>query len=567
MHKNNSTVAAMSDMVARCTSCGECVRPCAFLQAEGMPAAIARRGDSDSNLLVAYSCSLCGLCDAVCPERLSPSDMFRAMRQEAVKRRTIDLKPYSPWLTYEKLGGSLLFHRDIIPEGCSTVFFPGCSFPGTRPDGVVKLLQKLRTIDPTIGLVLDCCGKISQDLGLTERFEAIFNKLSGRLKTKGITRIITSCPGCSKTLREHGEEFETTSIYEILAEAETVVVLRPDAPVVTVHDPCPARFDDAQQQAVRQMAHSCGYRVEEMPGHGRTTRCCGQGGMVEGCVPGSITREAGQIAAEADGRTVISSCAACIDTLGTRTAALHLVDLIGSRGNMPVPASPPSSAQRWMNRLFLRVRPLMMALFLLAGAVRGAAAQDLPVSSFAGDGLKGWESKSFKGTTDYRIVQEDGHTVLKAHAKGAASGLTKKITFNPAVYRYLKWRWKVAGTVAGGNESTKGGDDYAARTYVIFPGRFFWQMRALNYIWANRLPKGEFIPNAYTGNAMMIAVESGPSKANEWVYEERDILADYRRVFGEDPPVASGIAIMTDTDNTGGEATAWYGDITLSTVR
>lgn len=194
-----------------------------------------------------------------------------------------------------------------------------------------------------------------------------------------------------------------------------------------------------------------------------------------------------------------------------------------------------------------------------------AQAEEIAVSHFATEGIKGWESKNFKGTTEYRIVQEDGRTVLKAHAKGAASGLTKKLKFSPQSYRYLKWNWKVAGTITGGNEKTKQGDDYAARLYVVFPGRFFWQMRALNYIWANKLPKGEFVPNAFTSNAMLLAVESGPSKAGQWVSEERDILADYRRVFGEDPPDAGAIAIMTDTDNTGAEATAWYGEITLST--
>ncbi len=195
-----------------------------------------------------------------------------------------------------------------------------------------------------------------------------------------------------------------------------------------------------------------------------------------------------------------------------------------------------------------------------------AQADEIQISHFATDGIKGWESKSFKGTTDYKIVQEDGRTVLKAHAKGAASGLTKKLKFSPQTYRYLKWNWKVAGTIAQGNEKTKQGDDYAARVYVVFPGRFFWQMRALNYIWANKLPKGEFVPNAFTSNAMLLAVESGPSKAGQWVTEQRDILADFRRVFGEDPPEAGAIAIMTDTDNTGAEATAWYGDISLSTT-
>jgi hypothetical protein len=63
----------------------------------------------------------------------------------------------------------------------------------------------------------------------------------------------------------------------------------------------------------------------------------------------------------------------------------------------------------------------------------------------------------------------------------------------------------------------------------------------------------------------MVAVESGPEKVGQWISEERDILADYRRLFGGEPAEIGAIAIMTDTDNTGSEATAWYGEITLST--
>lgn len=195
-----------------------------------------------------------------------------------------------------------------------------------------------------------------------------------------------------------------------------------------------------------------------------------------------------------------------------------------------------------------------------------AHADELTVSRFATEGLNGWEAKSFKGTTEYRIIKENGRSVLKARAKGAASGISKKLTFDSRTYRYLRWSWKVADTIAAGNERTKQGDDYAARVYVVFPGRFFWQMRALNYIWANKLPKGEFVPNAFTANAMLLAVQSGPARAGQWVSEQRDILADYRRMFGEEPPLAGAVAIMTDTDNTGAEASAWYGEITLSTL-
>jgi hypothetical protein len=131
----------------------------------------------------------------------------------------------------------------------------------------------------------------------------------------------------------------------------------------------------------------------------------------------------------------------------------------------------------------------------------------------------------------------------------------------------LGWSWKIDHAIQGGNENTKAGDDYAARVYVLFSGSFFWQTRAINYIWANQMQKGKAIPNAYTSNAMMVTVESGQEKAGQWLSEESDILQDYRHLFGGDPGEASAIAIMTDTDNTGGSAEAWYGDITLSTER
>jgi hypothetical protein len=193
-------------------------------------------------------------------------------------------------------------------------------------------------------------------------------------------------------------------------------------------------------------------------------------------------------------------------------------------------------------------------------------AETLPVSHFATEGFSGWSEKSFKGTTEYTLASDGEHKIVKAHSKDAASGLFKKVRLDPTRYRYLSWSWKVAAIVKNGDEKTKAGDDYAARVYVVFPGRFFWQTKAINYIWGNRLQKEAFVPNAFTSNAMMLAVESGSDRVGQWISEERDILADYRKLFGEEARQIGAIAIMTDTDNTGGEATAWYGEITLSTA-
>lgn len=361
----------ISRMIHECSSCGECLRGCTFLEIHGTPAAIAGRGNAESNLLSAFQCSLCGLCDAVCPEALSPSEMFLEMRQKASEMGLVDLKKYSPWINYEKLGGSFLLRRYIIPDGCKTVFFPGCSLPGTRPDAVLGLYRMLLKQNSTIGLVLDCCGKISHDLGLANRFDSIFSLLASRLQTEGITSILTACPGCSKIFRNYGLAFEVTSVYESLMEGQGAGFnfsqlsrgkgqdsgpISPHGPQslppVFIHDPCPARFDTNQQQAVRSLVQAFGYTVAELPSHGPTSRCCGQGGMVEGCVPGTVMKESAVIGQQAAGCQLISSCGACCDTLAPVTPTAHIADLV--TGTAGFTDRPVSSLKRWLNRLQLK---------------------------------------------------------------------------------------------------------------------------------------------------------------------------------------------------------------------
>ena len=167
----------------------------------------------------------------------------------------------------------------------------------------------------------------------------------------------------------------------------------------------------------------------------------------------------------------------------------------------------------------------------------------------------------FQGETTYEPVLEEGRPAVKAESRSSASAMIYRISIDPKAHPRLSWSWKIGRTIGKGDERTKEGDDYAARVYVVFPSILFWRTRAVNYIWANRLPRGAFLPNAYTGNAVMVAVESGDGNAGRWIDEERNLVEDYRRAFGEDPPKIGAVAIMTDTDNTGEEAVAWYGAI------
>jgi hypothetical protein len=205
--------------------------------------------------------------------------------------------------------------------------------------------------------------------------------------------------------------------------------------------------------------------------------------------------------------------------------------------------------------------PLFLLLALAAAAI--AAGAPILVDDFATGLRPGWTEKAFKGHTLYRPVTEDGRPALRAESRGTASGLYFPVAFDLSAHPRIAWSWKVSKSLRTGDERTKGGDDYAARVYVVFPSKWFWRTRAINYVWAGGRPAGSTWPNAFTGNAAMFAVESGDAKAGRWVDETRDVRADYRRAFGEEPPAAGAVAVMTDTDDAGGEALAWYGAIRL----
>jgi hypothetical protein len=199
---------------------------------------------------------------------------------------------------------------------------------------------------------------------------------------------------------------------------------------------------------------------------------------------------------------------------------------------------------------------------LVASAV--AAAARLEAGRFSAGSLEGWVAKRFKGETVYTL--RDG--ALCAESRAAGSGMYRALPIDLSATPVLQWSWRLGRLSAAGDERSKPGDDYAARVYVVFSGgAFFWRTRAINYVWSANQPVGASWPNVFTGNARMLAVRSGSARAGEWLHEQRDVRADFRALFGEDIERADAVAIMTDTDNGGGEAAACYGDITFTAHR
>jgi hypothetical protein len=199
-------------------------------------------------------------------------------------------------------------------------------------------------------------------------------------------------------------------------------------------------------------------------------------------------------------------------------------------------------------------------------------------------GWRAWTVGKYKRATEYRLVNDAGHTVVEAYADASASGLSHEIRQDLNETHWLRWRWKVPRLIRGADNTKRQTEDSPVRIIVTFQGdkskfsladRLFaaeiWMLTSydlpyatLMYIWENRLPRESVIRNLHTSRIRMIVAESGSDGLGEWREEVRNVYEDYKRAFGEEPPATRSVAIMTDTDNTGDKITAYYGDIAFS---
>jgi hypothetical protein len=213
---------------------------------------------------------------------------------------------------------------------------------------------------------------------------------------------------------------------------------------------------------------------------------------------------------------------------------------------------------------------MKQAIFLLllfsSVLVNAKTANTRIIGAFSKGKIEAWQHKEFTGKTYYKIIHLDNKKVLRAKSNASASGLFKEQRIDLNKTPYLNWSWRIENRLDNLNEREKSGDDYAARVYVVINGGlFFWNTRAINYVWSANMAKGKIWPNAFAGdNAMMIAIRSTKDPTGTWLSEKRNILTDLKQVFGKDYQYIDAIAIMTDTDNAKGNATAYYGDIYFS---
>ena len=230
---------------------------------------------------------------------------------------------------------------------------------------------------------------------------------------------------------------------------------------------------------------------------------------------------------------------------------------------------------------------LVLAPYALAAQAGDCPAQVLPPFDAGAGSAPGWAHvplSKLKRDTLYATAREDGKSVLTAVAEGAASAYVHLGRLDPARLPILEWRWRTNALIEAADNRDPKREDSPVRLIVGFDGdkstltgeeqRRLARARKISgreppyatlmYIWENRAPVDTVIPSAHSTRVKMIVVESGPQGVGTWRTNRRNLLQDYRRAFGGTPQGILGVAVMTDTDNTGAKAEGFYGEIRLS---
>jgi len=194
-----------------------------------------------------------------------------------------------------------------------------------------------------------------------------------------------------------------------------------------------------------------------------------------------------------------------------------------------------------------------------------ANAEKINIFNFTEKELKTLMVKKVKGETTWTLGSNINGNFIKAEAEGKGSGLGKEIEINLLKTPFINITWKVEKGLSGIIENTKKGHDYAARVFVIKKtGSTLLSNRAINYVFSSNNDIGENWPSPYTKKSIDYVLSTTKDNLNIWVTVKANVKEDFMRLLGIDVSDISGVAIMTDTDNSKLKAISYYQDIYFS---
>lgn len=196
-----------------------------------------------------------------------------------------------------------------------------------------------------------------------------------------------------------------------------------------------------------------------------------------------------------------------------------------------------------------------------------------------------WEPFFFPGKrhADFEPVLMQGRPALRVQARSSVSILRHRLEPALAAPGSLSFSWRVNGLPRNADLAVPSRADAAVRVVLAFDGdRAQWNARThrlsemsrlltgeelphatLIYVWSAGSAPGTVLSHARTDRIRKLVLDGGTAHVGQWRDHVRDVRADFRHAFGEEPGPLRSLALMTDTDNTESELTAWYGALTL----
>lgn len=287
---NSNKLAEMRQVIVdECIGCDQCLSQCRLLQRIGEDiTGLAGRGPTVEE---AYACTLCGLCEAVCPSSLSVRNLFAETRRNAVDNREIDIDDYKYMFPdreltvmslYRELSG--IHYDDLNTDQESQVtFFPGCTLLTYAPELTRAVYAQLNKAKDTM-LLMDCCGLPLSQLGLQARCDDYIEQVMTRILSYNVKEMVVACPNCYHQLREitAGKGIKLLTIFDALQNAPLLhkPFARKEKLSVTIHDSCSDRFAGIFARQARKALIGKGFNITEMERNYNMTICCGSGGQV-----------------------------------------------------------------------------------------------------------------------------------------------------------------------------------------------------------------------------------------------------------------------------------------------
>jgi len=187
------------------------------------------------------------------------------------------------------------------------------------------------------------------------------------------------------------------------------------------------------------------------------------------------------------------------------------------------------------------------------------------VFDFTEDELKELKVRKVKGETTWSLGSNENGNFIKAEATGKGSGLGKEVKIDLLKTPFINITWKVEKDLSGIVENSKKGHDYAARVFVVKKtGSTALSNRAINYVFSSNNYIDENWPSPYTKKSIDYVLSTTKNDLNTWVTVKANVKEHFKKLHNLDVKELSGVAIMTDTDNSELKAIAFYQNIYFS---